>query len=88
MLRDIKRVMLLGKFNNILFHLSIYSFCYFGEEKKTNQAIFFHRYTCLRDCCLNCRQCNSGNDIMCRQRVMFPEGNNNGFAHGVVCKEK
>ncbi|KAL1932561.1 hypothetical protein VTP01DRAFT_8239 [Rhizomucor pusillus] len=44
-------------------------------------------YSYLRDCCLNCRQCISGNDIMCPDHVLYPEGNNNGFAHGVVCKE-
>ncbi|KAJ8663740.1 hypothetical protein O0I10_000013 [Lichtheimia ornata] len=45
-------------------------------------------YSYLRNCCLDCRQCNSGNDIMCYDRVMFPEGNNNAFAHGVVCKDR
>ncbi|KAG2216051.1 hypothetical protein INT45_001563 [Circinella minor] len=45
-------------------------------------------FSYLRECCLNCRECNSGNDIMCHKRVMFPEGNNNGFAHGVICKDK
>jgi uncharacterized zinc-type alcohol dehydrogenase-like protein len=43
-------------------------------------------FSYLRDACLQCRQCISGHDIMCEKRVMFPEGGNNGFAEGVVCK--
>ncbi|KAG2219265.1 hypothetical protein INT45_000041 [Circinella minor] len=30
----------------------------------------------------------SGYDSMCPYRISFPEGNNNGFAHSVVCKAK
>ncbi|ORZ00644.1 chaperonin 10-like protein [Syncephalastrum racemosum] len=43
-------------------------------------------FSYLRDACLECRQCISGQDVMCEKRVMFPEGGNNGFAEGVVCK--
>ncbi|KAI9481368.1 MAG: chaperonin 10-like protein [Benjaminiella poitrasii] len=39
----------------------------------------------LKHSCMECRECTSGEDAMCCKRVMFPEGNLNGFAsHQVV----
>ncbi|KAI9499710.1 hypothetical protein BDB00DRAFT_752919 [Zychaea mexicana] len=54
-----------------------------GAKVKKYKRGDYVGYSYLRDCCLNCRQCNSGQDIMCPNRVMFPEGNNNAYAHGV-----
>ncbi|CAO3606698.1 unnamed protein product [Mucor fragilis] len=34
----------------------------------------------LKWSCMECRYCLSGEDCMCERRVMFPEGNMNGFA--------
>ncbi|KAI9262775.1 hypothetical protein BY458DRAFT_438927 [Sporodiniella umbellata] len=34
----------------------------------------------LKEACLSCSACNSGNDVLCSERKMFPEGNSNGFA--------
>jgi uncharacterized zinc-type alcohol dehydrogenase-like protein len=42
----------------------------------------------LKLACLDCRQCNSGQDTMCEKRVMFPEGNMNGFASHQVCDSR
>jgi uncharacterized zinc-type alcohol dehydrogenase-like protein len=42
----------------------------------------------LRSACTECRQCISGNDAMCDNRVMFPEGNMNGFASHQVCDSR
>ena len=39
----------------------------------------------LKSSCLDCRDCNFGNDYLCSKRVMFPEGNMNGFATHQVC---
>ncbi|KAI8377949.1 chaperonin 10-like protein [Radiomyces spectabilis] len=41
-------------------------------------------FSYLQSACLDCEQCDSGNDIMCPKRVMFPERNNNAFAEGAV----
>ena len=82
--------MLLGKKIIIIYTINLflyYSFSLLWETEILIKSITY-RFSYLRDCCLNCRQCNSGNDVMCHKRVMFPEGNNNAFAHGVVCKEK
>ncbi|KAI7868486.1 chaperonin 10-like protein [Spinellus fusiger] len=38
----------------------------------------------LKKSCLDCSQCNSGNDFVCPKRVTFPRGNNNGFADAAV----
>lgn len=42
----------------------------------------------LKSACLDCRECNSGQDIMCKHRIMFPEGNMNGFAEHQVCDSR
>ncbi|KAI8057479.1 chaperonin 10-like protein [Thamnidium elegans] len=42
----------------------------------------------LKSACLVCGECNSGQDIMCQHRIMFPEGNMNGFAEYQVCDSR
>lgn len=37
----------------------------------------------LKSSCLDCEQCSSGNEILCAERVRFPEGLG-GFAHQAV----
>jgi D-arabinose 1-dehydrogenase-like Zn-dependent alcohol dehydrogenase len=34
----------------------------------------------LKWACMECRSCISGHDTMCEKRILFPEGNLNGFA--------
>ncbi|KAI8370061.1 chaperonin 10-like protein [Choanephora cucurbitarum] len=42
----------------------------------------------LRRACLECRECMSGQDALCENRVMFPEGNMNGFADYQICDSR
>ncbi|KAI8148600.1 chaperonin 10-like protein [Fennellomyces sp. T-0311] len=81
-------VLYMGQPNMILGHEPVGEVADVGSSVKRFKKGDLVGFSYLRDCCLNCRQCNSGQDIMCPDRVMFPEGNNNGFAHGVVCKDK
>ncbi|KAI7871768.1 chaperonin 10-like protein [Spinellus fusiger] len=41
-------------------------------------------YVFLRKSCLDCSQCNSGNEFVCPKRVTFLEDKNNGFADAAV----
>ncbi|KAL0093906.1 chaperonin 10-like protein [Phycomyces blakesleeanus] len=45
-------------------------------------------FSFLKNCCLDCPECNSGDDYLCRKRVMFPEGGNNGFAEAAVVNSR
>lgn len=42
----------------------------------------------LRNACMECRECTSGEEAMCHYRVMFPEGNLNAFATHQVCDSR
>lgn len=42
----------------------------------------------LKWACQECRQCTSGNDTMCEKRVLFPEGNMNGFASHMIADSR
>lgn len=42
----------------------------------------------LKWACGECRACFSGNDTMCEKRVLFPEGNLNGFASHLVADSR
>lgn len=42
----------------------------------------------LRSACLECNECMSGQDAMCINRKMFPEGNMNGFASHQVADSR
>lgn len=44
---------------------------------------FFNSFGYLKWSCLDCEQCTSGNEILCPERVRFPEGLG-GFAHNAV----
>lgn len=42
----------------------------------------------LKEACLSCDACTSGEDTLCDTRKMFPEGNSNGFASHQVADSR
>ncbi|KAI7868487.1 hypothetical protein BDF14DRAFT_1966728 [Spinellus fusiger] len=55
-----------------------------GSEVTKFQKGELAGFAFLKKSCLDCSQCNSGNDFVCPKRVKYPEGNNNGFADAAV----
>ncbi|KAF7721726.1 hypothetical protein EC973_004262 [Apophysomyces ossiformis] len=70
--------------NTILGHEPVGVVMETGSEVKRLKVGDLVGYSYLRHACLDCYNCNSGNEIMCRERVLFPEGGCNGFAKAAV----
>ncbi|KAG0170425.1 hypothetical protein DFQ28_002136 [Apophysomyces sp. BC1034] len=70
--------------NSVLGHEPVGTVVEVGSAVKRLKVGDLVGYSYLRKSCLDCYYCSSGNDIMCRERVLFPEGGGNGFAKGAV----
>ncbi|CAO3656801.1 unnamed protein product [Mucor hiemalis] len=78
----------MGQDGSVLGHEPVGRVVAAGSEVKRLQIGDVVGTSYLRSACLECRQCTSGQDCMCYNRKMFPEGNMNGFATHQVCDSR
>ncbi|KAI9492577.1 chaperonin 10-like protein [Zychaea mexicana] len=71
--------------NTVLGHEAVGEIVHVGSSVKSVKPGDLVGFAYLKNSCNDCLLCHSGDDIMCRKRVMFPEGLNNGYAYSAVC---